>query len=1013
MRAQAPKIDSRGQEDVVRQTEQLVEGAGLGWTAGTPDAAAALIRVFGRMVAHAIERLNHAPEKHFAAFLNLIGAEPRPPQPAQVPLTFALAEGASVDALVPAGTQVAAKPLEGEDDEVLFETVLDLVVTRARIVSFLLHHPTRDFYADRGPPAPDAPPVRELDRPIEHSLYVAGGDLLTLPPGTRMTVRLTPSDAARWQALPVEWTFWDGEDWKLPPAAALSQDKQTLQFNAPASFAPRAVNGVQGHWLRASLKSTLEADGLVPSVRNVVLSAQATRSGLEAEAAFAGSFPIDQGLDFLPFGPQPKTNDTFYLASAEVFSKAGARISLAVTRSEQAAALSASDNPVLAWEVWNGAAWVEVGRSDKTREALGTASQFGFNDGTRALSRSGTVAFTLPAAMGPLSLRGTTNHWVRVRIATGNYGNGITLQKDSQNKVTGLLDDGYRPPVLQSLKLGYTYEPTRAPTALLAFNDFDYADTAGQNTSGFIPFQRSGKQGPALYVGFDRPFDNVSTTLFVDVAPPLPGELQLGGTAPEEQPVVVWEYTGPADAGWLPLGAEDPTRAFNQSGLLRFIGPADFAPRRELGLERYWLRARLARGAFAVLSRVRSVQTNTMWALHATSVHDEILGSSNGEKEQGFMLSQTPVLEAQRLEVLEPEPPSEPEQAALAAQEGEDTVMPVLNEDGHPVGAWVRWHAVTDFYGSGPRDRHYTLDSATGQVRFGDGQHGMPPPKGTRSVRASYRTGGGARGNRPAQSITQLKTAVPYVDSVINLQGASGGADREALEQIKERGPKILRHGYLAVTVDDFEDLAREASTAVARVKALTPRFDPLEQADPDNTKGVPGAGEVFLLLVPQGSDRRPTAGLGLLQDVEGYLAVRRAPAVKLKLGAPDWVEAAADVVVAPTSPEGADELRAAVSAAIERYLHPLTGGADGRGWDFGRLPHASDLYPVVGALAGVNHIRKLSLVYRKAPPQAPFDAVSDSTWPLFDEDEAGDALERVLVFSGVHTVRIASPEEE
>jgi hypothetical protein len=49
------------------------------------------------------------PEKNFLAFLNLIGTELLPPQPARAPLTFRLAENSPVDALVPAGTQAAAR----------------------------------------------------------------------------------------------------------------------------------------------------------------------------------------------------------------------------------------------------------------------------------------------------------------------------------------------------------------------------------------------------------------------------------------------------------------------------------------------------------------------------------------------------------------------------------------------------------------------------------------------------------------------------------------------------------------------------------------------------------------------------------------------------------------------------------------------------------------------------------------------------------------------------------------
>ena len=53
----------------------------------------------------------------------------------------------------------------------------------------------------------------------------------------------------------------------------------------------------------------------------------------------------------------------------------------------------------------------------------------------------------------------------------------------------------------------------------------------------------------------------------------------------------------------------------------------------------------------------------------------------------------------------------------------------------------------------------------------------MTPPLGRNNVRAAtYRIGGGKRGNRPAGVITQLKSTIPYVEGVSNLDAASGGS---------------------------------------------------------------------------------------------------------------------------------------------------------------------------------------------------------------------------------------------
>jgi hypothetical protein len=108
--------------------------------------------------------------------------------------------------------------------------------------------------------------------------------------------------------------------------------------------------------------------------------------------------------------------------------------------------------------------------------------------------------------------------------------------------------------------------------------------------------------------------------------------------------------------------------------------------------------------------------------------------------------------------------------AVLEAEEGTDAVTVVLDADGRPRERWVRWHEVPDFYASGPRDRHYVLDRFAGEIRLGDGQNGLVPGIGSSLRMARYRTGGGSAGNRPAGVVVQLKTAVPYVDKVTNLE---------------------------------------------------------------------------------------------------------------------------------------------------------------------------------------------------------------------------------------------------
>jgi hypothetical protein len=389
--------------------------------------------------------------------------------------------------------------------------------------------------------------------------------------------------------------------------------------------------------------------------------------------------------------------------------------------------------------------------------------------------------------------------------------------------------------------------------------------------------------------------------------------------------------------------------------------------------------------------------------VQATTLREEVLGSSNYDPNQVFVATNTPILIGQQLEIQEGQIPPELKPNQLK----------VIQDDlGEIEEVWVLWQEVPDFYGSGASDRHYILDRQTGEIRFGDGQAGMIPPRGRNNIRLSfYRTGGGKQGNVALETISQLKTTIPYIDRVINLEAAAGGAQQETLDCLKQRVPKQLRHSDRAVTVEDMADLAYEASTDVARVKVVSPdlltAYSPLNQKfwlDPtkvdvsleeklqaisnDDERAMMqeinhSAGQVKLIILPYSSDRQPTPSLALLKQVEIYIRSRCEATVDLVVTVPKWQEISVTTTITPTSLEKADVIRNTVRQSLEAFLHPLTGGR-GEGWQFGRYPQKSDFYAIIQSISGVDHVNSLEI-------------------------SASSLSADSLIYSGNHTVNVTS----
>jgi predicted phage baseplate assembly protein len=388
-------------------------------------------------------------------------------------------------------------------------------------------------------------------------------------------------------------------------------------------------------------------------------------------------------------------------------------------------------------------------------------------------------------------------------------------------------------------------------------------------------------------------------------------------------------------------------------------------------------------GVRAVGGTIRASQSNL--------IEDERLGISSGTPGQIFQLQQPPILERR-----------------------DDEYILVIPPNGLP----QRWEEVRDFADSNSQSFHYIIDSISGTVQFGplirepsqlksetqvrtriqqpraedtfvqvsdiennnlEHQYGAVPPRGSEIRMVCYRTGGGRQGNVQARSLQFLKSAVPYVDSVINHQGAINGADAESLEQAVLKAPRILRSRDRAVTVEDFEALTQIAGQgAIARVRCLPAEVNRQ-------------AGMVSLLIVPNFNTDAINQGEGLSPDkfelspalkeqVLRYLEERRLLGVQVQLQQPEYIGVSiqTEICLEPAydNPFAREEILREIRVSLYKYLNPLTGGIEGKGWEFGRPLYESDIVARLQQARGVRYlgpvllfpIRKQSDTWRRQP---------------------------------------------
>lgn len=305
---------------------------------------------------------------------------------------------------------------------------------------------------------------------------------------------------------------------------------------------------------------------------------------------------------------------------------------------------------------------------------------------------------------------------------------------------------------------------------------------------------------------------------------------------------------------------------------------------------------------------------------------------------------------------------------------------------------WIKWNDVEDFDASKPGDRHYTADSATGRVTFGDGINGKIPPKGEDNVMVSYCAGGGLQGNVEPHAIYKvLDVELSEKVAVDNVKAASGGEEAETPKEAICRIRKDMKTVYRAVTSDDYEFLALNTpGVNVARAKAV-PRYHLNQLSD------VPGI--VTVIVVPQfkNLNEQPQPDINFLKSVFRYLDKHRLMTTELFVIPPEYFKITVDAKIVIKPEFLPNTIEENVKEELRTFLNPVTGGPDRQGWPFGRSVYISEIYEIIDRVEGVDYVKTNTLTLKKN-----------------DEEQEGDIRIPAygLVFSGVHVINALEKED-
>lgn len=906
-----------------------------------------------------------------------------------------------------------------EPEPVVFSTEKTITLSRGRLVTLYSIKPGSDEYADHSLQLTEGFTLFDQMKLTEHAIYL-GHDLLFALAGD-VTILLSLSfQPGAGRILKTQWEYLTDSGWL--PLASAEQDDTTGGLHKDGQIALRrecgpkskkeTFEGHESYWIRGRLTTPLLPDGTddqrtVPVINDIRVRVGITRADLLADAAFADAITLDTSKDFYPFGQQPVRASTFYLASKEVFQRKGAQIKIDLTLSQPG---TARGNVKLEWEYHDGSTW----------SGLGIASSTG-SDTYNFTSASATITFLCPTDWSETTVNGSKNYWLRIRIVAGSYGSSARLDLAPSRNIVDLTgsgtiltvdsNDGYfggesvqlikgsdkssaitvdqvqgtdtltlttavadpekfkggivrapddatpkllpatlQPPIVSMLTLGYSYltDPD-VVNHCLAINDFvfsDHTEAAHWPDLTFTPFQPVADRQPAVHFGFDRSLPTGLISLYLDVPLLSTEDIPAGDASP-----FLWEYR--TAHGWMELDVLDETAGFRRSSMIQFIGQPDAVAVPGLGGQLFRIRARLKQGETVATLPARGLWLNAVWASHRTTRENEPLGTSDGNPDQSCFVQRPPLLDGENVWVQEWTGRGDAWQINYQELPANDLRLDRDPVDQVVTAVWVRWYRQEHFYKSGASDRHYIVERARGLVRFGDGCSGLIPPAGSR-ITVTYSTGGGPEGNVPAGAISELRTAAPFVVGVTNPSPSSGGAAIETVESVTERGPQRLRHRDYAVSQTDWEWLAREASPDVARVRCL-PLTGPAGHAQ---------RGWATIIVAPYSQDPQPQLTPQLRRRIRDHLAQRVPAAVvrHVRVIGPSYTAISVRAEIVPSEPDQAAAVETRVRDNLNRFLHPLSGGPQGQGWQFGESVYLSQIARVIEKTRGVDHAREITL---------------------------------------------------
>lgn len=249
--------------------------------------------------------------------------------------------------------------------------------------------------------------------------------------------------------------------------------------------------------------------------------------------------------------------------------------------------------------------------------------------------------------------------------------------------------------------------------------------------------------------------------------------------------------------------------------------------------------------------------------------------------------------------------------------------------------------------------------------------------------------GGGKQGNLGPGQAMHLERSIRFLSQVTNRYALTGGKDPELPEEAMKRTSNQLLHQDRAIMLSDYEALAKEASRAVAKAKAYSNC----------NEAGDRERGAVTLVVLQEDYQEENADFQGLQDRIGQYIQMRMPGLQRLQNHfyiIQPWITEIQVTALCTLKPHNSVfQCKAEAEKQLSRFLNPLTGNSDGRGWEIGSAPNREQIRNVLLEVQGIESIQTLII-----------KAYCYNHQGIQEIDLEGRIPKFQIVTSGIHKIR-------